>query len=59
VTRFRADVLATNDRMLRLVGTVGRIDERSLDRGVVSLRFTRRPAGEPEPAGTPPGEVRS
>jgi RimJ/RimL family protein N-acetyltransferase len=59
VTRFRAYVLATNDRMLRLIAKVGLIAERSLDQGVVSLRFTRRPTGEGQPAESRPGGGRS
>lgn len=61
LTRFRAYVLATNQRMLRLVEEVGLIGERSLDQGVMSLRFTRRPPRPPEdrPAGTPPADGHS
>jgi acetyltransferase len=49
--RFRAHVLADNHRMLRLIGELGHVAERSLDQGVVSLVFTRRPGeGRPRPA---------
>ena len=42
ITRFLAYVLADNQRMLRLIGRVGVVTERSLDRGVVTVRFTPR-----------------
>jgi RimJ/RimL family protein N-acetyltransferase len=54
ITRFRAYVLADNHRMLRLIGELGLVAERSLDQGVVSLRFTRRPDRESRPAGPAP-----
>ena len=59
LTRFRAYVLATNHRMLRLIEEVGLVGERSLDQGVMSLRFTRRPPSPPSndrPAGTAPAD---
>jgi RimJ/RimL family protein N-acetyltransferase len=43
ITRFRAYILADNHRMLRLVSELGLVTERSLDQGVVTLLFTRRP----------------
>jgi RimJ/RimL family protein N-acetyltransferase len=49
IRRFRAYVLADNHRMLRLIRELGRVVARSLDQGVVSLSFTRGPAG-PKPA---------
>lgn len=42
ITRFLAYVLGDNHRMLRLIGRLGRVTARSLDQGVVSLRFARR-----------------
>ena len=42
ITRFLAYVLADNQRMLRLVGRLGVVTERSLDQGIVTVRFTRR-----------------
>jgi RimJ/RimL family protein N-acetyltransferase len=62
LTRFRAYVLATNHRMLRLIEEVGLVGERSLDQGVISLRFTPRPSRPPQedrPAGTPPADGHS
>jgi RimJ/RimL family protein N-acetyltransferase len=53
LSRFRAYVLATNHRMLRLIEETGLVGERSLDRGVMSLRFTRRP---PPPSSPPSGD---
>ena len=50
ITRFRAYVLADNQRMLRLIRELGHVTERTLDQGVVSLRFTRRPDPEGGPA---------
>lgn len=43
ITRFLAYVLAENRRMLRLIGRLSVVTERSLDHGVVTLRFTRPP----------------
>ena len=40
---FRADVLAENRRMLRLLARYGTIVERSAEYGVVTLVFRRRP----------------
>jgi RimJ/RimL family protein N-acetyltransferase len=58
LSRFRAYVLATNQRMLQLIAEVGLVHERALDQGVVSLGFTRRPSGPPgeeRPGGSRPG----
>ena len=52
ITRFLAYVLADNRRMLRLIGRQGLVTERSLDQGVMTLRFTRHP--DPEGRRTPP-----
>ena len=53
ITRFLAYVLADNQRMLRLIGRLGTVTERSLDQGIVTLRFTPRPDAPPaEPAST-------
>jgi acetyltransferase len=54
ITRFLAYVQADNHRMLRLIGQLGAVTERSLDEGVVSVRFTRRPDREGARAGAPP-----
>ena len=54
IRRFRAYVLADNQRMLKLVSRVGAIIERRLEQGVVSLAFTRAP--DDGPAG-PPGPL--
>jgi len=43
-----------NYRMLHLIGELGLVGERSLDQGVVSLRFKRRPDRESRPAGRAP-----
>lgn len=51
ITRFRAYVLADNHRMLRLIERLGRVTERSLHQGVVTLTFTRPP--EESPRGAP------
>jgi hypothetical protein len=49
ITRFLAYVLADNHRMMRFIGRVGRVTERSVSGGEASLRFTRRPdSGLPE-----------
>jgi RimJ/RimL family protein N-acetyltransferase len=40
IHRFRADVLAENRRMLRLIATEGRIQERKTEAGVTSILFT-------------------
>ena len=42
IRRFRAYVLTENYRMLRLLSTGTRIDERSTEDGVTALRFRRR-----------------
>jgi len=42
--RFRADVLADNHRMLRLLATHTEVDERKTEEGVTGLRFRRRAA---------------
>ena len=53
ISRFLAYVLADNQRMLRLIGRLGTVTERSLDQGVVTVRFTPRPDAPPaEPAPT-------
>jgi RimJ/RimL family protein N-acetyltransferase len=51
ITRFRAYVFADNHRMLRLIGELGVVSERSLAKGIVSPRFTRRRGPETGPAG--------
>jgi len=53
IRRFRAYVLADNQRMLKLVSRVGAIIERRLEQGVVSLAFTRAPDGPASPPGPP------
>jgi acetyltransferase len=55
ITRFLAYVLADNRRMLGLIGRLGLMTERSLDQGVVTLRFTRRPVHEEQPTRSAPG----
>jgi acetyltransferase len=70
ITCFRAYVLADNHRMLRLIHDLGVVSDRSLDQGVVSLRFTRRPnppsppnrsspLTQPNPPSPPSTEVRA
>jgi RimJ/RimL family protein N-acetyltransferase len=59
LTRFRAYVLATNHRMLRLIEQVGVVTEQSLDQGVTSLRFTPRPLPEGWPAVSLPADGHS
>jgi RimJ/RimL family protein N-acetyltransferase len=49
IPRFLAYVLADNHRMMRLIGRVGRVTERSVSGGVASLRFTRRPLSPGRP----------
>ncbi len=44
IRRFRAYVLADNDRMLRLLSRYGQILEDKVERGVVDLLFTPREA---------------
>jgi hypothetical protein len=46
--------LAANDRMLRLLARVGDVTGRSLDQGVATVRFTRRPDRDARPAETAP-----
>jgi hypothetical protein len=58
ITRFLAYVLADNHRMMRLIGRVGRVTERSISGGMASLRFTRRPDSPALPSG-PVAEARS
>ena len=58
ITRFLAYVLADNHRMMRLIGRVGRVTERSISGGMASLRFTRRPDSPGLPSG-PVAEARS
>jgi acetyltransferase len=55
IARFRAYVLADNHRMLRLVGRLGRVTERSLAQGVVTLTFIRPLTGSAR--GVPAGRV--
>jgi RimJ/RimL family protein N-acetyltransferase len=43
IHRFRADVLADNHRMLRLLNTRTRVEERKTEDGVTGLRFRRGP----------------
>jgi RimJ/RimL family protein N-acetyltransferase len=52
ITAFRAYVLADNHRMLRLIDELGVVSERSLDQGIVSLRFTRRHGPAPQRTGS-------
>jgi acetyltransferase len=49
--RFRADVLADNWRMLKLIRRVATIRDRKLESGVVSFLLT--PLGHSKPDGTP------
>ena len=51
IRRFRAYVLADNERMLRLLRTRVPILERKLEEGVVALTFT--PRGDGPPDGSP------
>ena len=51
IRRFRAYVLADNERMLRLLRTRVHILERKLEEGVVALTFT--PRGDGPPDGSP------
>jgi RimJ/RimL family protein N-acetyltransferase len=44
IERFRAWVLADNRRMLDLIGRLGEVTRRSIERGVVELDFRARPA---------------
>jgi len=44
IRRFRADVLADNHRMLRLLATRTEVEERKTEEGVTGLRFRRRAA---------------
>jgi RimJ/RimL family protein N-acetyltransferase len=44
IGRFRAYVLADNDRMLRLISRYGHILEQKTERGVADVLFTRREA---------------
>jgi RimJ/RimL family protein N-acetyltransferase len=56
IRRFRAYVLAENERMLRLLAIRATALERKIEDGVVALTFTQRGAGPPEdspPAGEP------
>jgi len=55
IPRFLAYVLADNHRMMRLIGRVGTVTERSVSGGVASLRFTRRPVSP----GRPTAEARA
>jgi RimJ/RimL family protein N-acetyltransferase len=60
ITRFLAYVLADNHRMLRLIGRLGLVAERSLAQGLMTLRFTRRPdhGGRRAPPAPAPGTGR-
>jgi GNAT superfamily N-acetyltransferase len=42
---FRADVLAENRRMLRLIATEGQLQERKTEAGVTTILFTSRRTG--------------
>ncbi len=42
ITRFRAWVLGSNQRMLNLICRLGEVRERTVDQGVVELTFTAR-----------------
>lgn len=44
IRRFRADVLADNHRMLRLLATRTLVEDRKTEEGVTGLRFRRRAA---------------
>jgi GNAT superfamily N-acetyltransferase len=55
IRRFRADVLADNQRMLDLIDRFGRVESRSLGAGIVSLVFAPRPASRSEDAGAVAG----
>ncbi len=61
IRRFRAYVLAENERMLRLLATRSAILDRTIEDGVIALTFRPRdafppegplPAGEPGPGGS-------
>ena len=54
LTRFLAHILADNQRMLRLVGRLGRVTERSLERGVATLHFTSRSDRHRDSTASPP-----
>lgn len=45
IHRFRADVLAENRRMLRLLATEGHIEERKTEAGVATILFISRRTG--------------
>jgi RimJ/RimL family protein N-acetyltransferase len=47
IRRFRAWVLADNRRMLDLIARHGRIEQRTLEQGVVELTFTAPPPESP------------
>ncbi|HEY7653237.1 MAG TPA: GNAT family N-acetyltransferase [Methylomirabilota bacterium] len=47
IRRFRADVLADNHRMLRLLATHTLVEERKTEEGVTGLHFRRRAADAP------------
>jgi GNAT superfamily N-acetyltransferase len=49
IARFRAYVLADNERMLRLLVSRVDIQHRKIEDGVVELLFTPKRAGSPEP----------
>jgi RimJ/RimL family protein N-acetyltransferase len=48
--RFRAWVLAENQRMLGLIARLGEVQQRAFSQGVVELTFVARPLG-PSPSG--------
>jgi RimJ/RimL family protein N-acetyltransferase len=58
ITRFLAYILADNHRMLRLIGRLGLVTERSLAQGLVTLRFTRHPEARRVPSVPAPGSGR-
>ena len=55
ISRFLAHVLADNQRMLRLIGRLGTVTERSLDQGIVTVRFTPRSNATPAESASTPG----
>lgn len=50
IRRFSADVLADNDRVLRMLPRVADIQERKTQDGVTTVRFTRRTAPPERPS---------
>ncbi len=51
IEHFRADVLADNHRMLRLFTSRTRVEHRTTESGVTSLRLRRAAAGAPPRSG--------